>query len=478
MLLSLDPRKRILYLFFPISIITIFGIKSVSAAPIQPDKNWGSVSLVIEPVPVVDNLPNSRQNNGDITETDSSIFFPLDENSNSFPELTAQITHFGILENLNIVSDSSFPPQNLQSIPVLIAAPENFNPQLRLTSQQVSLPQRQPTPTVQSTSQPTPTVQPTSQPTPTVQPTSKPNSTTPRSAFVLESVQTGFRKDMNSSQQESQIIEPVFQFRLFNGEKIKLKTAFNKLSQPKFAPLTNIPIQLGWEGKTGQYNIKLGAGIDLFNRLPMALNFNAHIDRPIFVKLNPDNSIKSSLFLSAVLEQGPYKTSVKTLENQITATRSGFNTFWQIDPNTSFFGSYRVGLYNDGNFEQQIFNRLEHKWGEFWFAGNIFAWKYASDNQESSGYFSPVSSLVYNGEIGWGKNIFPFLNCRLNTTLGRQIVNGSKSGGTGYQTRCTVKISPNIGLDLGYSLGKSHNLMTGESLYNNQTLTGQLQIKF
>jgi hypothetical protein len=449
MLLSLDPRKRILYLFFPISIITIFGIKSVSAAPIQPDKNWGSVSLVIEPVPVVDNLPNSRQNNGDITETDSSIFFPLDENSNSFPELTAQITHFSILENLNIVS---FPPQNLQSIPVLIAAPENFNPQLRLTSQQVSPPQRQPTP--------------------------KPNSTTPRSAFVLESVQTGFRKDMNSSQQENQIIEPVFQFRLFNGEKIKLKTAFNKLSQPKFAPLTNIPLQLGWEGKTGKYNIKLGAGIDLFNRLPMALNFNAQIDRPIFVKLNPDNSIKSSLFLSAVLEQGPYKTSVKTLENQITATRSGFNTFWQIDPNTSFFGSYRVGLYNDGNFEQQIFNRLEHKWGEFWFAGNVFAWKYASDNQESSGYFSPVSSLVYNGEIGWGKNIFPFLNCRLNTTLGRQIVNGSKSGGTGYQTRCTVKISPNIGLDLGYSLGKSHNLMTGESLYNNQTLTGQLQIKF
>jgi hypothetical protein len=455
MLLSLDPRKRILYLFFPISIITSFGINSVSAAPIQADKNWGSVSLVIEPVPVVDNLPNSRQNNGDITETDSSIFFPLDENSNSFPELTAQITHFSILENLNIVS---FPPQNLQSIPILIAAPENFNPQLRLTSEQVSPPQRQPTPTVQ--------------------PTSKPNSTTPRSAFVLESVQTGFRKDMNSSQQESQIIEPVFQFRLFNGEKIKLKTAFNKLSQPKFAPLTNIPIQLGWEGKTGQYNIKLGAGIDLFNRLPMALNFNAQIDRPIFVKLNPDNSIKSSLFLSAVLEQCPYKTSVKTLENQITATRSGFNTFWQIDPNTSFFGSYRVGLYNDGNFEQQIFNRLEHKWGEFWFAGNIFAWKYASDNQESSGYFSPVSSLVYNGEIGWGKNIFPFLNCRLNTTLGRQIVNGSKSGGTGYQTRCTVKILPTIGLDLGYSLGKSHNLTTGESLYNNQTLTGQLQIKF
>ena len=459
MLLSLNLLQRILYLFFPISMITSSGIKSVSAAPIQLDENWGSVSLVIESVPVVDNVPNSRQNNGDITETDASIFFPLHKNSNSFPELTAQITNFGILENLNIVFDSSFLPQNLRSIPILIAAPENFNPQLRLTSEQVSPPQRQPTPTVQPTSQPTPTTP--------VQP-----------AFVLESIQTGFRRDMNSSQQENQMIEPVFQFRLFNGEKIKLKTAFNKLSQTKFASLTNIPLQFGWEGKTGKYTIKLGAGIDLFNRLPTTLNFNAQIDRPIAVKLNPDYSLKSGLFLSAVVEQGAYKTSVKTLENRITAIRSGFNTFWQIDPNTSFFGSYRVGLYNDGNFEQQIFNRLEHKWGEFWFAGNVFAWKYTSDRQGSSGYFSPVSSLVYNGEIGWGKNIFPFLNCRLNTTLGRQRVNGGKSGGTGYQTRCTVKISPNIALDLGYSLGKSHNLMTGESLYNNQTLTGQLQIKF
>lgn len=459
MLLSVNLLQRILYLFFPISMITSSGIKSVSADPIQLDENWGSVSLVIESVPVVDNLPNSRQNNGDITETDASIFFPLHKNSNSFPELTAQITNFGILENLNIVFDSSFLPQNLRSIPILIAAPENFNPQLRLTSEQVSPPQRQPTPTVQPTSQPTPTTP--------VQP-----------AFVLESIQTGFRRDMNSSQQENQMIEPVFQFRLFNGEKIKLKTAFNKLSQTKFASLTNIPLQFGWEGKTGKYTIKLGAGIDLFNRLPTTLNFNAQIDRPIAVKLNPDYSLKSGLFLSAVVEQGAYKTSVKTLENRITAIRSGFNTFWQIDPNTSFFGSYRVGLYNDGNFEQQIFNRLEHKWGEFWFAGNVFAWKYTSDRQGSSGYFSPVSSLVYNGEIGWGKNIFPFLNCRLNTTLGRQRVNGGKSGGTGYQTRCTVKISPNIALDLGYSLGKSHNLMTGESLYNNQTLTGQLQIKF
>ncbi|MEY3401388.1 MAG: hypothetical protein RLZZ86_1003, partial [Cyanobacteriota bacterium] len=209
MLLSLNLLQRILYLFFPISIITSFGIKSVSAAP---------VSLLIKPVPVVDNLADSRQNNGDITETDSSLFFPLDENSNSFPELTAQIATFSILENLNTVFDSSFLPQNLHSIPILIAAPENFNPQLRLTSQRVSPPQAQPNSTVQPISQPNSTVQPISQPnstvqpisqpTSTVQPTSQPTSNTPvRPAFILESIQTGFRRDMNSSQQESQTIE-------------------------------------------------------------------------------------------------------------------------------------------------------------------------------------------------------------------------------------------------------------------------------
>ncbi|MFO5476447.1 MAG: hypothetical protein ACLBM2_21580, partial [Dolichospermum sp.] len=130
---------------------------------------------MIEPFPVVDNLANSRQNNGDITETDSSLFFPLDENSHSFPELTAQITNFGILENLNTVFESSFLPENWQSIPVLIAAPENFNPQLRLSSQRVSPPQAQPTSTVQPTSQLT-------------------STTSVRPAVILESILAGCRR--------------------------------------------------------------------------------------------------------------------------------------------------------------------------------------------------------------------------------------------------------------------------------------------
>ncbi|MBK1989332.1 hypothetical protein A0J48_017610 [Sphaerospermopsis aphanizomenoides BCCUSP55] len=179
-----------------------------------------------------------------------------------------------------------------------------------------------------------------------------------------------------------------------------------------------------------------------------------------------------------MLEQGLYKTSIKSLENQITSWRSGLNIYWQIDPNTSLLSLYRVGLYNDGNFEQQAFNRLEHKSGQFWLAANLFAWKYTHDRQDTSGYFSPQGFLLYNGELGWGGDIFSFLSCRLSTTLGQQILNGKTTRGNTYQTRCTATISSNIDLDFGYSFSNVRNLDTGDSPYSNQVLTGQLKIKF
>ena len=75
-------------------------------------------------------------------------------------------------------------------------------------------------------------------------------------ALVLENIQTGFRSDMSNFQQQNLIIEPVFQFGLLNGEKIRLKTGFDTFTQPKVAPVTDIPLQVGWEGKTGKYTIK------------------------------------------------------------------------------------------------------------------------------------------------------------------------------------------------------------------------------
>jgi len=254
--------QRIPYLLFPLSIISNFSLLSVSTVANEPDENRNSASLLIEPVTVVKNLAvknlaDLHQNNGDIPKTESSLFFPLDENSNSVSGLTEEITNFAILEGLNILVDSTFFPQQLKSIPIpiLIAAPENFNPKLQLTSQQTS--------PAEQTSPPQPISPP--EKTSPLQPISPPKSTTPvRPALVLENIQTGFRNDRSNFQQENRIIEPVFQFGLANGEKIRLKTGFNTFTQPKVESVTNIPLQVGWEGKTGKFTIKAAAGIDRF----------------------------------------------------------------------------------------------------------------------------------------------------------------------------------------------------------------------
>jgi hypothetical protein len=65
--------------------------------------------------------------------------------------------------------------------------------------------------------------------------------------------------------------------------------------------ITNIPVQIAWEGKTGKYQIQASAGVDLFNRLPIVPNLNVQIKRPVFINLTPDQKTKSSLFLTGSL---------------------------------------------------------------------------------------------------------------------------------------------------------------------------------
>lgn len=297
-------------------------------------------------------------------------------------------------------------------------------------------------------------------------------------ALTLENIQTNFRNDFNKFSQQNTFFEPTFQFGLRNGQKLSLKTGFNTFKQPKFESVTNVPLQFGWQTKIEKFTIQTAAGIDIFDRLPIAANFNLQVDRPIFVNLSPDYKLDSALFLAAIVEHGPYKSGAQTLENLITSTRTGLNAYWQIKPNMSFFTLYRIGFFNDGNFEQQSFSRLEHKFGEFYLAGNLFAWTFNRDRQEAAGYFSPKNFLVYNLEAGWEKKIFDFLSCRLNTTIGQQILNGETTNGSTYQARCNARILPNINLDLGYTFSSSRELDTGNSPYNNRNLSGQIQIKF
>lgn len=344
-------------------------------------------------------------------------------------------------------------PENLeiQPQPFLIAGPNNFNPSLKQAS-----PPPSPLPSPQPVVSPQP-VTPPDTPTASVQPPLK-----------LENLELNFRNDRDNFGRENQFFEPTFGLRLDNGNRLQVRTGYNTFSLEDVETVSNIPVQVGYETKIDDYTIQAGLGVDLFNRLSTALNFNARVDKPI----------GSSATLSGIVEQGPYKFNARTLENEITALRYGTNLFWQIDPNTSFFSSLRLGNYNDGNVEQQSFTRLERKLGQFFVAANLFNWSYRNDVQDTSGYFSPPDFLVYNGEVGWEGQIFEFLRCRLAANIGQQRLEGEWSAGNTYQGRCTTQISPNVDADFGYSYSNVRQQGSNEDAYNNRTFTGVLRVNF
>jgi hypothetical protein len=339
---------------------------------------------------------------------------------------------------------------SLKSTPILIAAPENFNPGLRLP----------PAP---------PAVEPST-------PSMDIESISP--AIQLQSLTTDFRRDKDNFGQLNQFIEQTAQFRLQNGNQLRFRTGFNYFDQQQIDSITNIPLYLEWQGKINQVTLVVGGGVDTFDRLPTAVNFNAKVEAPFAIKVTPSGQLQSGVIVSAVVEQKPYKFNAQTLDNQITAWRYGPSLYWQIDSNTSLYSSLRLGNYNDGNFEQQSFSRLERKFGQFFVAANVFNWNYTRDVENTKGYFSPPDFLVYNGEVGWEGNVLEGLRCRLAATLGQQRLQGEWDIANSYQARCTAKLSPSIEADIGYAFSNVQSRQTEGSAYNNQSFTGQLRIKF
>ncbi|MDZ8086134.1 MAG: hypothetical protein RMY16_11320 [Nostoc sp. DedQUE12b] len=358
-------------------------------------------------------------------------------------------------------------PYRLKPKPILLAAPENFNPDLRL-------PPSLPKPPQQNSSPP-------SLPEPPQQNSNPPKTPTEAKTpdAVLESIHTDYRYDTDNFGQTNFFLEPTVQFRLRNGNKIFFKTGFNFFEQRGVESITNFPLQVGWQGKIGQVTLQTAAGVDVFNRLPTAINLNVKVDAPISPpRVSSSGRLLSAVIISGNLEQGPYKSNARTLDNQITAWRFGPDLYWQIDRDTSLFSSLRLGSYNDGNSEVQSFSRLERKFGQFSLAANLFTWSYDRDLERTSGYFSPPDFLVYNGEVAWEGNIANFLRCRLAANLGRQRLKGEFDNANTYQTRCTVKLSPSIEADLGYSFSNVRNQETGGSAYGGNSFTGQLRVKF
>ncbi|MEH1902185.1 MAG: hypothetical protein V7L04_12405 [Nostoc sp.] len=350
-------------------------------------------------------------------------------------------------------------PNRLKPRPVLMAAPENFNPDLRLPPV-LPVPPALPKPP-QNSSSPTTSTQPGTPDT------------------VLESIYTDYRYETDNFGQTNFFLEPTVQFRLSNGNKIFFKTGFNFFEQRGVESITNFPLQVGWQGKIGQVTLQTAVGVDVFNRLPTAINLNAKVEAPISPpQVSPSGRLLSVVVVSGNLEQGPYKSNAQTLGNQITAWRFGPDLYWQIDRNISLFSSLRLGSYNDGNSEVQSFSRLERKFGQFSLAANLFSWSYDRNLERTSGYFSPPDFLVYNAEVAWEGDIANFLRCRFAANLGQQRLQGKFDNANTYQTRCTIKLSPNIEADLGYTFSNVRNQDTGESAYSGNSLTGQLRVKF
>jgi hypothetical protein len=356
---------------------------------------------------------------------------------------------------------------NPEPTPILIAAPENFNPDLQLPPKTSTEAPQNSSPPKTSTEAP--------------QNSSPPKtSTEPRTPdAVLESIHTDYRYDTDNFGQTNLFFEPTAQFRLSNGNKIFFKTGFNLFEQRGVESITNFPLQVGWQGKIGKATLQTAAGVDIFNRLPTAINLNAKVEVPIAPpRVSSSGQLLSAVVLSGNLEQGPYKSNARTLENQITAWRFGPDLYWQIDRKTSFFSSLRLGSYNDGNSEVQSFSRLERKFGQFSLAANLFTWNFDRNLERTSGYFSPSDFLVYNAEVGWEGDIANFLRCRLAANLGQQRLNGEFDNANTYQTRCTVKFSPDVEADLGYTFSNVRNQETGGSAYGGNSLAGQLRVKF
>jgi hypothetical protein len=356
------------------------------------------------------------------------------------------------------VVGSDLPSRSAIERSMLIAGANNFNPDLTSPPQEPT-----PAPATLPIVNPVPILT-----TPTVDPNTKPAESvaTTKPVVVLEGLQPDIRSNWNNSGQVERTIEQTAIFRLGNNDRATVKTGYDTYVQPDTKTATNIPVQVGWETKINSLKVQPTVGVDFLN-VSTTPNFGLKVDYPL----------TTGLTVSADIQQGAYKFNAKTIDNRISALRYGPSLSWTIDPNTTLFSSLRLGNYSDGNAETQSFTRLERKFGEFSLSANLFTWGY--QNPTDKGYFAPSDFIVYTGEIAWeGDVIANALKCRVAVPLGEQKVNGTTSDAGGYQTKCTLKISPNFEADVGYVFSNVKNQGTGLSTANSQSLGTQVRIKF
>ncbi|MBE9029799.1 hypothetical protein IQ266_08670 [filamentous cyanobacterium LEGE 11480] len=297
------------------------------------------------------------------------------------------------------------------------------------------------------------------------------------SGLKLESLTTDFQNESDGNR-TNRMIEPTAQFKLPNGDRLQVKSGWNTFQQSGIRTIQNFPLQGAWVKKLGDNQLKLGGGLDVFNRLSIQPKLNAELEVPLGVEVAPNGKLNRGVVLKGLVDYGAYKFNAKTLEQGINVLHVKPQVYWQIDPKTSLYSHYQLGLYRDGNVEHQTYSRLERKFGQFFVAANLFTWNYKADQELNNGYFSPQQFLTYNGEVGWAGDIAKGLKCRVTAALGQQALNGNNSSISRYNGRCTAAIAPNIALDFGYGFSNERKQNLNVSNYQNHSVTGQLRMTF
>jgi hypothetical protein len=315
--------------------------------------------------------------------------------------------------------------------------------------------------------------------TPTTAPTTAPTTTptTTSNGVKLETLTTNFQNESDGNR-VNRIIEPQAQLLLPNGDRLQVKTGWNTFQQSGIETVQNFPLQAAWVKPIGNNKLKLGGGVDVFNRLSVQPKLNAEIEVPVGIEISPQGKLNRGVVFKGLVDYGAYKFNAKTLEKGINVVHVKPEVYWQIDPQTSFYSHYQLGLYNDNNVEHQTFSRLERKLGNFFVAANLFTWNYKADRELTNGYFSPKQFLTYTGEVGWSGDVAKGLNCRLTAGLGQQSLNANSSNISQYNARCSAAIAPNVALDFGYGVSNERKQNLSSSNYHNQSLTSQLRVTF
>ncbi len=299
-------------------------------------------------------------------------------------------------------------------------------------------------------------------------PPSRPPDPAPTDApfWQIETLTVDVQDGFNNFSQGNRTFEPTVTGRLANGDRLSFSTGLNSFTQPAVDQVLNVPLRAAWIRQMGDFTTTLGAGVDVFDRLPLAPNGTANTSVPI----------GSSATLSLNLDYGAYKINATSLQNQISAWRYGPNLFWQITPDTSLFSLLRLGHFSDGNWEQQSFSRLEQRLGEFTLAANLFNWQFNRDLETTSGYFSPPDFLVTNAELAWQGQVVEAVSCRVAANLGPQRLTGEWSFTYGYEALCTAQFNQ-VELDLGYAFNTVAAGAEGSD-YSNRALRRQVRATF